>query len=170
MEELWENPEVDIKSLPSVEGASFQLHPIRYRKYRLIMISLIWIIPFFAVIPVVFNAPYYVGIPVLVVLLALMTLSAFSIFRGYRKRSYALRQKDLTYKKGWIFSSVTTIPFNRIQHTEISHGPLERKFKLCSLKIYTAGGSSSDLSIPGLEYEEAEVLKDFIAQKVAVNV
>lgn len=170
MEEVWENPDVDVKSLPSIEGTSFQLHPIRYRRYRLIVASLGWIIPFLAIFPVVYKAPFYVGIPVLIVLLLLMTLTGFNIFKGYRKRSYALRQMDLTYKKGWIFSSVTTIPFNRIQHTEISHGPLERKFKLCSLKIYTAGGSSSDLSIPGLEYEEAEVLKDFIAQKVAVNV
>ncbi len=61
-----------------------------------------------------------------------------------------------------------TIPFNRIQHTEISRGPIERKYELSTLKIYTAGGSTSDLSIPGLEAEEAEQLKEFVAKKAAI--
>lgn len=89
---------------------------------------------------------------------------------GFPKRGYILRERDITYSKGWLFHSVTTIPFNRIQHSDVSQGPIERKFKLSTLKIYTAGGSSSDLSIPGLEAGEAQILREFISKKVGLHV
>lgn len=168
MTETWQNPDVLISELPAIEDGKFQHHPIRYRKYRNLGATIFWSIPvlIFSILVVLkFDVwAYFVG----GALCIFMLLSFFGINRGYYKRSYALRDKDLTYKKGWIFYSTTTIPFNRIQHTEVSQGPLERRFELCSLKIFTAGGSTSDLSIPGLEEDEAQQLRDFIAKKAAV--
>jgi len=136
--------------------------------YRRLLATIFWTIPVIAlIIPGIISPGLWLAIVggVMVVLIAL-TFIAIPI--GYRKRSYALRERDLTYKKGWIFSSMITIPFNRIQHTEISRGPIERKYELSTLKIYTAGGATSDLSIPGLEVEEAEQLKEFVAKKAAI--
>ncbi|HKL40750.1 MAG TPA: PH domain-containing protein, partial [Cryomorphaceae bacterium] len=165
MEEDWLNQEVNRTELPLIEEVSFQKHPIRYMSYRRLIAVIFWSIPILALgIPAIIAPDIwmaYVG-GVLVVFIA---LTFISIPIGYRKRSYALRERDLTYKKGWIFSTMITIPFNRIQHTEISRGPIERKYELSTLKIYTAGGSTSDLSIPGLEAEEAEQLKEFVAKK-----
>jgi membrane protein YdbS with pleckstrin-like domain len=62
---------------------------------------------------------------------------------------------------------VTSVPFNRIQHSEINQGPLDRAYNLASLNIYTAGGSSSDLTIPGLPYDQAVKLREFVAKKSA---
>jgi|GEM_PF-6009490 len=45
-------------------------------------------------------------------------------------------------------------------------GPIERMFGLSKLKIFTAGGASSDLKIPGLLPETANKLKDYIQLKV----
>ena len=101
-------------------------------------------------------------------MLILIAFNFASIRIGFSRRGYALRERDLTYRKGWIFFSTTTLPFNRIQHTEVSQGPIEKKFDLCTLKIFTAGGSTSDLSIPGLEEEEAQQLRDFISKKAAI--
>ncbi len=167
MSEIWENPEVQVQDLPSIFEVKFQHHPVRYRKYRLIINSIFWVFPIIGFGFMVFLAPILAISIVGGVLVVLILLSLLSISKGYKNRSYALREKDLTYKKGWLFNSITTIPFNRIQHTEVSQGPLERKFELCTLKIYTAGGATSDLSIPGLENDEAQVLRDFIAQKAA---
>jgi len=168
MEEDWLNQEVNRTELPLIEEVSFQKHPIRYMSYRRLLAIIFWSIPILALgIPAIIAPDIwmaYVG-GVLVVFIA---LTFISIPIGYRKRSYALRERDLTYKKGWIFSTMITIPFNRIQHTEISRGPIERKYELSTLKIYTAGGSTSDLSIPGLEAEEAEQLKEFVAKKAAI--
>lgn len=168
MTETWQNPEIQLVNLPAVEDGNFQHHPVEYRKYRNFKATLLWSFPVLAyciMVIVQFGIwAYFVGIALAV----LIVLSYFGINIGYRKRSYALRDKDLTYKKGWLFYSTTTVPFNRIQHTEASQGPLERRFDLSKLNIYTAGGSTSDLSIPGLKEEEAQQLRDFISKKVAL--
>jgi membrane protein YdbS with pleckstrin-like domain len=167
MEQVWTNPEIPTDSLPRVEEVSFQKHPVRYKAYRNFVASLVWILPVIGVGLLYLadmGAWYFLPAGLLLLLIA---FSFVAILKGYKRRSYALRERDLTYKKGWLFYSTTTVPFNRIQHTEVSQGPLERRYELCTLKIYTAGGSASDLSIPGLEQEEAQELRDFIARKAA---
>jgi hypothetical protein len=165
MQMVWENLEVPINSLPKVEEVYFQKHPRRYRSYRYVTASLWLVLPVlgFGVAAAVLRAWWPLIVLGAFLLLAMGTF--FAISKGYARRSYALRERDLSYRKGWIFTSVTTVPFNRIQHTEVSQGPLERRFKLCTLNIYTAGGSTSDLSVPGLEADEAAQLRDFVARK-----
>ena len=87
----------------------------------------------------------------------------------FSRKSYSLRQKDIIYRTGYLFSSVTIIPFNRIQHIEVITGPIEKLFGLSSLKIYTAGGSQSDLTIPGLRLEKANKIKSFVISKTSLN-
>ena len=71
--------------------------------------------------------------------------------------------------RGLIWYSSTVIPFNRVQHCEISQGPIERLFKLSELKIFTAGGASSDMSVPGLNPETAHRLKEYIVIKTGMD-
>ena len=106
------------------------------------------------------------GFPLLVVFLIFLFVLAYF---GYFQMSYALREKDIFYKKGLIFRKSTVIPFNRIQHCEVNHGPIDRFFGLASLKIFTAGGVSSDLSIPGLSESKAHSLKDYIVGKTGLD-
>jgi membrane protein YdbS with pleckstrin-like domain len=73
----------------------------------------------------------------------------------FKKRKYAVREKDISYKKGVLFRSMTTVPFNRIQHLEIDEGPISRFLGLVSLSVFTAGDSSDDLKISGLLKQEA---------------
>jgi membrane protein YdbS with pleckstrin-like domain len=69
-----------------------------------------------------------------------------------------------------IWRSVTAVPFNRIQHVESSNTPLDRKYDLATLQLFTAGGSSGDLKINGLDIEIAENLRIFILGKVGAIV
>jgi hypothetical protein len=85
---------------------------------------------------------------------------------GFKKRKYAVREKDISYAKGILFRSLTSIPFNRIQHIEIDEGPISRLFGLVSLSVFTAGDSSDDLKISGLLKEEAKQIKEFISNKI----
>ena len=94
----------------------------------------------------------------------LLSVILMEELKGFKRRGYALRQRDITYKKGYLFHSQTTIPFNRIQHCETSQGPLSRAFGLMTLKVFTAGGASSDLRISGLRPDEANKLKEFITE------
>ncbi|MGY0407352.1 MAG: PH domain-containing protein [Polaribacter sp.] len=85
---------------------------------------------------------------------------------SFKKRKYAVREKDISYKSGIFFKSLTTVPFNRIQHMEIDQGPIARFFDLASISIFTAGDSSDDLKIDGLLKENAQQIKEFISNKI----
>jgi membrane protein YdbS with pleckstrin-like domain len=65
---------------------------------------------------------------------------------------------------------VTAIPFNRIQHVETSSDPLDRKFDLATLQLFTAGGSGGDLKIDGLGKDVAEQLRAYILKKVGASI
>jgi hypothetical protein len=86
---------------------------------------------------------------------------------GFPKKGYLLRERDISYKTGLIFYKQISVTFNRIQHVEISQGILGKIFHLSSVKIYTAGGNASDLSIPGLLSTDAQKLKAFISEKIS---
>jgi uncharacterized protein len=86
---------------------------------------------------------------------------------GFPKKGYLLRERDISYKTGLIYYKQISVTFNRIQHVEVSQGILGKLFHLSSVKIYTAGGNASDLSIPGLNVSDAQKLKAFISEKIS---
>lgn len=102
-----------------------------------------------------------VGATIMVIAL-LFWLSTIS----FRKKGYALREKDILFQKGILSRTTTVIPFSRIQHVALHEGFFSRMYQLSELQIYTAGGSSSDLHIPGLPKEQAEQMKTFLLQKI----
>jgi len=86
---------------------------------------------------------------------------------GFPKKGYLLRERDVSYKTGIIYYKQISVPFNRVQHVEVSQGVLGKIFHLSSVKVYTAGGNASDLSIPGLAVADAQKLKTFISEKIS---
>lgn len=81
-------------------------------------------------------------------------------------RGYLIREKDIAYKRGLLRFKLTSIPFKRIQHVELIQGVLAKRMNLASIKVYTAGGSSDDLSIPGLNVETARQIREFLTEKI----
>ena len=85
---------------------------------------------------------------------------------SFSKRKYAVREKDISYKRGVIIKTLTTIPFSRIQHVELDEAPILRIFKLASISVFTAGDSSDDLVLKGIKKNEALQIKEFISSKI----
>jgi membrane protein YdbS with pleckstrin-like domain len=85
---------------------------------------------------------------------------------SFPKKQYAVREKDISYKYGLFTKKMTTVPFSRIQHVEIDEKPISRLFGLSSLSVYTAGDSSDDLEIKGIQKEVALKIKEFITIKI----
>lgn len=102
-------------------------------------------------------------------ILALFVLSMGLVNSRYRMAGYALRTHDIMYKSGVFWHSTTIIPYSRIQHVEISQGPIQSAFGIATLRIYTAGGTRSDLTIDGLERKKAGDIKEFVTKKVSDN-
>ena len=92
-------------------------------------------------------------------------LNVLLIIFEFKWKGYVLREKDVIYRKGLIWRKRVHIPFNRVQHCEVAQNLIERSVNLSKLKIYTAGGSRSDLSIPGLLQEDALKMKQFILKR-----
>jgi len=86
------------------------------------------------------------------------------------KMGYAVREHDVLYRSGVFWRHVTIVPFNRIQHVEKSSTPLDRRFGVACLKLYTAGGAGGDLKIAGLGAAVAETLRKYILQKIGDGV
>lgn len=87
--------------------------------------------------------------------------SAYGVIAD-KKKGYAIREHDFSYRSGVIFKSVVSQPILRIQHVEIKHGPIDRHFGLASLDIFSAGGSMYTFSIPGLPEEKALEIRSYV--------
>ncbi|MNL51009.1 Bacterial membrane flanked domain protein [compost metagenome] len=85
---------------------------------------------------------------------------------GFRKKGFAFRDHDVLFRYGIVATNTTIIPYNRIQHVSLHEGWVSRYFGLATIEIFTAGGSSSDLEIPGLKKEQAENIKQLLMGKI----
>ncbi len=156
-----------VHSLPSIAKLEFKRIHENYLKVILANTFFIFLLIFIALFLVIkFKLkdviPEFTLYIYILFFLIVVVFSVVLIF-GFSKRKYAIREKDISYKKGFFFKSFVTVPFSRIQHLEVDESPLSRFFKLASLSIYTAGDSSTDLEINGLNREEAFQIKDYIS-------
>jgi hypothetical protein len=83
--------------------------------------------------------------------------------RRFASWGYAERQDDLLVRRGVLFSRLSVVPYGRMQFVDVTAGPLERSFRLATVKMHTAA-AASDARIPGLEREEAARLRDRLAE------
>lgn len=163
---LFQNTQIDISQLPSVEEIHFQRLDPAHVRVKYIANAIFFAIMLAGVFylrsqPLVADHPRLAN--GLLILWVLWTILGFVLTKmGYNIEGYALREKDIVHIKGVINRRQTAIPFNRVQHCEIKAGPIQRFFNLKTLEVYTAGGHSSDLSIDGLKGDDAQNLKDFI--------
>ena len=107
-----------------------------------------------------------------VVSIVLALLAPFFLFLGYvapflevPKRSYAIRQEDLNYRRGLFKNVVSCAPFKRIQHASTHRNLFERMFNLSSLEVFTAAGRA--FRIEGLNPKTAEELRDLVLQQIS---
>jgi len=115
---------------------------------------------------------YYIPLPEWIQLISVLIafviflLIYLEFFIGFPIRKFGVRELDIIYQSGFFVKKETIVPFSRIQHIEISQGLLMRNFKLFSLLIYTAGESSGDLKIAGLDFDTAQKIKSKVLQEI----
>ncbi|MEJ6675750.1 MAG: PH domain-containing protein [Polaribacter sp.] len=158
-----------VTSYPEITQTDFKSINKRYFKVIVIQTTLIFTVLFIAIIFMNYKdlfewSEYSVWLYVMLSFIFIVIL--FLKIIGFKKRKYAVREKDISYKKGVFFRSLTTVPFNRIQHIEIDQGPVARYFGLVALSVFTAGDSSDDLKVSGLLKKDAVQIKEFISTKI----
>lgn len=175
---MFENPEIGHDDLPQVASVSWLAMDERFVRRLLTQAMLTVMILSVGIggLQIMFSVAFadanvdirfiwlWLLIPVIAVPLFVWPLLSVP------RRGYAIRDKDIVYKSGVFWHTVTAIPFNRIQHVEKSSTPLDRRFDIATLQLFTAGGSGGDLKIHGLSADIAEKLRIFILDKVGASI
>lgn len=156
---------------PEIKELDFQSIPQSYLKVMFIATGI-----FFAIIAIGMGAFFYfLPEPQSYLLQStigwafLFLLTIFLKYIQFKKMGYIVREKDIIFRRGVVAIKSTIVPYNRVQHVMINEGVIMRLYGLASLKIFTAGGSKSDLSINGLKVENAMEIKDFITRDIKEN-
>jgi uncharacterized protein len=93
---------------------------------------------------------------------AAVAIAVLLLRNRYRSWAYREREEDLIVARGVLFRRICVVPYGRMQFVEVTAGPVERAFKLATVKLHTAA-AASDARIPGLELDEAARLRDRLA-------
>ncbi len=107
-----------------------------------------------------YNIPSIV-IPILVILALLLIPQ-----RKYRRLRYRLTDRMLHSVRGWMFHTDTLVPFVRVQHLDVTRGPLDKLFGTASLVVHTAGTHNSVVTVHGLDPDRAAEIRDVIREHV----
>lgn len=165
MENTFKNDQITLENLPHYESLVFEPISVNQRTKAIMSMSIslvvvliglgVWFLRFTGSHTLYYDSR-----------VAVFGFQYFLIFKKQKCYGYALRERDIVFKRGYIFRKTTIIPFNRIQHVSTAQGVLDKILHIATLQIFTAGGSGSDINIPGLEPQLAAVIKEAIVQKV----
>jgi uncharacterized protein len=106
------------------------------------------------------GAPAGAAAAVVLAVAALVIL--WFVRRRVRAWSYTERDEDLIVARGVLVRRLSVVPYGRMQFVDVTAGPVERAFRLATVKLHTAA-AASDARIPGLERAEAARLRDRLA-------
>lgn len=82
--------------------------------------------------------------------------------RRFRRWGYAKTDDELHVAHGVYVRIETSVAFHRVQHIDVSQGPIERLCGVWQLVLNTSGTHNSQVKLPGLSRATAEALRDEI--------
>ena len=136
-EELFTNPQLNIQQLPEADRLEMILLEPGYKTVRYIssaiVASVMILVSWFIILVEPRSWPYGFYVAGFITLISIWIVSYNGI--AYSYMGYALREKDISFKSGWLWRSMTTVPFNRVQHCDIKQGLIDRRFGLSKLTI-----------------------------------
>ena len=104
----------------------------------------------------------------------LLTIWFFSLYwpaLHHRYASWRLNELGLEIRKGVLWRHRITVPRARVQHVDVSQGPLQRNFGLAQLSVHTAGTENSTVELVGLKHSVALGVRDeLVSKKDSVHV
>jgi membrane protein YdbS with pleckstrin-like domain len=162
------NETIDTTQLPKFEEVVFSvLHP-NYWKVTLIGLAVFFLVLGIGVgLVIYFNedlSPFVSQVSIVLAVLVLLVLFFSRI--SFKKKGFAFRTHDVLFRHGIIATNTLVIPYNRVQHVALHEGLISRFFGLAKIQIFTAGGASSDIEIPGIAKEQAENIKQLLMGKI----
>jgi membrane protein YdbS with pleckstrin-like domain len=81
---------------------------------------------------------------------------------AYMRWAFVADDDLLRMRYGILFHEERIVPVHRMQHVDLTRGPVERLFGLATLVVFTAGNEGSAFRVPGLTLLRAQQLRDRI--------
>ncbi|MGY0799918.1 PH domain-containing protein [Lysobacter sp. A286] len=86
--------------------------------------------------------------------------------KQYRHTFWRLDENGLALRRGKLWQHETRVPASRVQHLDIKRGPLQRRRQLATLVVHTAGTRHSAVTVPNLDADDAERLRDRLGHQI----
>lgn len=166
--ENFTNETIDVAALPKFEEVQFNLLHPNYWKVTLINWFFFFLIIGIGIGSALFFVPELSQFQSVIIIAFTSLLFLVILFSriSFRKKGFAFRNHDVLFRHGIIATNTIVIPYNRVQHVALHEGLISRYFGLAKIEIFTAGGSSSDIEIPGIAKEQAENIKQLLMGKI----
>ena len=81
---------------------------------------------------------------------------------SYRYTFYRVDPQGIEIRRGVLWRHTIVVPKSRVQHTDVSQGPLQRRYALGTLIVYTAGTDHAKVELPGLNHARAMRIRDHL--------
>lgn len=88
---------------------------------------------------------------------------------SHRHVRWRLDQVGLEIQRGVFWKQTISVPLARLQHADLTQGPLQRQWGLAKLTVYTAGTQHASVELDGLAYETATTLRDRLLRQQGVG-
>lgn len=156
---------------PFADGEERAVDPRSVQLARLVGIPFSVVLPLPALIGITLGRvlggmPSAVYLPLLAALLVLTGVALVFAYRypaaHHRHLRYRVDPDGLCIRRGVFWRKTIWISITRVQHTDVSQGPLQRRFGLAKLTVHTAGTEGASIELSGLEHGIATRLADHL--------
>lgn len=153
------------------EGSETRLTPLELGQLRLMRLRAVFLSAFLLAAAcgaelAIRSAGLPPGLVAAPIGLLVLYLTLVSPGRHYRAWGYAMDSDELQLRHGVLTEVHTVVPLDRVQHIDLSQGPLERACGVCRLLVHTAGTMHSRVTLPGLSRATAERMRDEIRTRI----
>jgi membrane protein YdbS with pleckstrin-like domain len=83
----------------------------------------------------------------------------------HRHRSWRLSDVGLELRHGVWWKHMHAVPWARVQHADVTQGPIQRMYGVGTLTVHTAGTANSSVNLGGLSHHVAIKLRDEIIRQ-----
>lgn len=130
-----------------------------------------WALTLLVVLCVVMAAQWWWDFPWLLPVLGsasglIVLVSWFWLPLAVRHCRFLLRTEDFLLQSGVLWHKAVLIPLHRVQHVTISQGPLQKRFGLATLKVFTAGGVHAEATLADINYGVAQAFSEQLSQLI----
>ncbi len=82
--------------------------------------------------------------------------------KNYEHTRWRASDTGLEVHKGVFWQHRIIVPMSRVQHADVTQGPMQRLFGLGTLVVHTAGTSHASVELAGIDHQAAIEVRDLI--------